>query len=304
MRGETFCQADDEHDDEGGATVGETYGATIAKRRLARRLGELRIASGHTANQVCDRLNWGRGKVGRFEANNWVRPEMSDIRDLLRIYGVSETETSELQELAILARERPWWRDYSDIFDNEYPGYEEDAARILSYTPMVVPGLLQTPAYMEAQMRLGTRASSWRNRAIGARLRRQTILDRDNGDAPQVVVVLTEAALRYRWGTLAERRAQIDHLIEMNERSNIDLRLLRFEDGLHPGMCGPIHIFDFPNDEPSLAYVETDFMLQEVSAAADVEGYTGIFTDAHAVALEATATTAHLKQLAETLESE
>jgi hypothetical protein len=47
----------------------DAYGATVAKRRLSRRLAELRGASGYTANHVCDILNWGRGKVGRFEAN-------------------------------------------------------------------------------------------------------------------------------------------------------------------------------------------------------------------------------------------
>ena len=102
----------------------DAYGATVAKRRLSRRLAELRLASGHTANHVCDILNWGRGKVGRFEANQWKRPEMSDIRDLLRIYGVDGTEGEDLEELAIRARARPWWRDYSDIFENEFPGFE------------------------------------------------------------------------------------------------------------------------------------------------------------------------------------
>ena len=61
----------------------DAYGATIAKRRLSERLGELRLGTGYTANHVCDILNWGRGKVGRFEANQWKRPEMSDVRDLI-----------------------------------------------------------------------------------------------------------------------------------------------------------------------------------------------------------------------------
>ena len=87
----------------------DAYGATVAKRRLASRLTELRQASGHTANHVCDLLNWGRGKVGRFEANQWKRPEMSDIRDLARVYGVGEAEAEELEQLAAHARARPWW---------------------------------------------------------------------------------------------------------------------------------------------------------------------------------------------------
>src|SRR5437667_11617456 len=117
----------------------DAYGATIAKRRLARRLAELRVASGYTANHVCDILNWGRGKVGRFEANQWKRPEMSDIRDLLRIYDVEEGEREKLEELAIQARARPWWRDYSDIVENEFPRVETDARRIRVSIPLVLP---------------------------------------------------------------------------------------------------------------------------------------------------------------------
>ncbi len=130
----------------------DAYGATVAKRRLSRSLAELRTESGHTANHVCDILNWGRGKVGRFEANQWKRPEMSDIRDLLRIYGVDSAAAEDLEDLAIRARARPWWRDYTDIFENEFPGFENDAERIRVCMPLVVPGLLQTQDYAEAFM--------------------------------------------------------------------------------------------------------------------------------------------------------
>ena len=128
----------------------DAYGATIAKRRLSHRLSELRVASGYTANHVCDILNWGRGKVGRFEANQWKRPEMSDVRDLLRIYGVTGSEGEEVEELAVRARARPWWRDFPEIFDSEFPGYENDASTIRAFMPLILPGLLQTPAYIES----------------------------------------------------------------------------------------------------------------------------------------------------------
>src|SRR5256885_13911726 len=100
----------------------EAYGSTVAKRRLSRRLLQLRVQSGYTANHVCDMLNWGRGKVGRLEANQWKRPQMSDIRDLLPIYDVDEGEREQLHALAIQARARPRWRDYPDIFPHEFPG--------------------------------------------------------------------------------------------------------------------------------------------------------------------------------------
>ena len=66
-----------------------------AKRRLSQRLTEGRLRTGYTANHACDILNWGRGKAGRFEANQWKRPEMSDIRDLIRIYGIEGREKEE-----------------------------------------------------------------------------------------------------------------------------------------------------------------------------------------------------------------
>jgi len=82
----------------------DAHGATVAKRRLSRQLLQLRVKSGYTANHVCDMLNWGRGKVGRFEANQWKRPEMSDIRDLLRVYSVDPAERDEIEDLAIRSR--------------------------------------------------------------------------------------------------------------------------------------------------------------------------------------------------------
>jgi len=279
------------------------YGATVAKRRLARRLAELRIKNGYTANQVCDKLNWGRGKVGRFEANAWKRPEMSDIRDLLRIYEVTESERQDLEDLAVLARGRAWWREYGDVFgDNEYPGYETDAARISVYMPLILPGLLQTVAYIEAQMRVGTQSEAWRRRALEARLRRQEILDRTDGTTPELIAVLTEASLMYRWGTKAERRAQVAHLVEMSRRPGIELRLLRFADGLHPGMSSLISIFDFPGDEPGVVYLENDVAMEEVNDLEVVEGYAAMFNRIREAALSVPATTAHLKRLAETLE--
>ncbi len=280
----------------------DAYGSTVAKRRLSRRLAELRMASGHTANHVCDILNWGRGKVGRFEANQWKRPEMSDIRDLLRIYGVDPVGAGELEELAVRARARPWWRDYSEIFENEFPGFENDAARIRVFMPLVLPGLLQSQDYAEAHLRAGPRSLAWRRKALETRQRRQEILDRTDGTAPQLVAVITEASLMYHWGSKPERREQIEQLLEMSRRPRIELRIQRFADGPPLGLLSPVNIFDFPVDEPSLVYTETDAAIQEVSNASQVSTYAESFKRALEGALEPPATQSYLEHLAEQLE--
>jgi transcriptional regulator with XRE-family HTH domain len=280
----------------------EAYGATVAKRRLSRRLLQLRVQSGYTANHVCDMLNWGRGKVGRFEANQWKRPEMSDIRDLLRIYNVDEGEREQLEELAIQARARPWWRDYSDIFENEFPGFENDASRIRVFMPLVLPGLLQIQDYAEAFMRIGPRPPSWRRKVLDTRLRRQEILSRPGDTAPTLTAVITEASLRYQWGSRTDRRDQIEHLIDMGRRPNIDLRIQRFTDGPPPGLMSAINIFDFAEAEPSIAFTETDFAVVEVNDPDQVSRYIQSFEKAVDGALEPSDTAIYLRQLADQLE--
>ncbi len=280
----------------------DAYGATIAKRRLSRRLAELRVATGYTANHVCDILNWGRGKVGRFEANQWKRPELSDIRDLLRIYDAPAGVQDELEELATRARARPWWRDYPEIFDNEFPGFENDATRIRVFMPLILPGLLQTPAYVESLMRAGSRPPAWRERALQTRLRRQEILDRASAAAPKLSAVITEASLMYRWGSRADRYEQVIHLAAMSSRANIELRIQRFIDGPYPGMHSMINIFGYPDGEPNLVYMETDYAIEEVSSAESVNTYVQAFGRASEAALEPADTAVFLRQLAEQLE--
>ncbi|MBO0806867.1 MAG: helix-turn-helix domain-containing protein [Actinobacteria bacterium] len=280
----------------------EAYGATIAKRRLARRLAQLRVKSGYTANHVCDVLNWGRGKVGRFEANQWKRPEMSDIRDLLRIYPVTDDEREEIEQLAIKSRARPWWREYTDIFENEFPGYENDATRIRVFMPLVMPGLLATTDYSEAILRRGGMPPLRQRKTLETRRRRQEILERADGTAPRLTAVITEASLMYQWGVKTDRRDQIEHLIELSRRDNIELRIQRFADGPPVGAHSMVNIFGFADGEPSLIFVETDYTIQEVSDKAEVKSYVEAFGRACDAALEPHDTVFYLKSMAEQLE--
>jgi transcriptional regulator with XRE-family HTH domain len=280
----------------------DAYGATIAKLRLARKLTELRLEAGYTANHVCDMLNWGRGKVGRFEANQWKRPEMSDIRDLLRFYEADDACTREIEDLAMRARVRPWWRDYADIFENEFPGFEADATRIRVFFPLVIPGLLQTPDYIDALMRSSGKPPAWRRRAAEARLRRQQILERDKSTMPVLQAVIAEASLLYRWGSRAERQGQLLHLAEIGQRSGIQLHLQRFADGPPPGLFSAVQIFDYDGGQSSLVFTETDHGIQEVTDAEYVNSYIEAFDRAVDMALEPPDTAAYLKQLSERLE--
>ena len=168
--------------------------------------------------------------------------------------------------------------------------------------PLVLPGLLQTPAYTEALMRSGPRPPAYRRKAVESRLRRQEILDRKDGSAPMVSAVITEASLLYRWGLREDRREQIEHLVTVSARRNVQLHIQRFEDGPPTGIVSMVNIFGFRDDEPSLVFVETDYSVEEVSKPESVRGYIESFERARDAALEPADTTAYLEHLAKRME--
>jgi transcriptional regulator with XRE-family HTH domain len=283
----------------------DVYGAIVAKRRLAARLAVLRVRAGLSLNEASDKLGWSRGRLDRYERNEWRLPDASHVRDLARIYAATDDERAELEDLGSQARERVWWRAYEDVFGkgNEFAGFENDAARISVYMPLVLPGLVQTPAYARALLDVGPWPPAWRERALAARLRRQQILARADGTAPRLVAVITEAALMYRWGTPQDRRAQAAHLAQASRRPGTELRMLRFADGPHPGMSSVINIFDFPDDQdPSLVYLENDTGIQEVTRPDEVRAYRDTFTRIRDAALTPAATRAYLDTLSDTQE--
>jgi Domain of unknown function (DUF5753)/Helix-turn-helix domain len=285
------------------------YGATVAKWRLSRRLIAMRQRTGLSTPQVDAKLHWERGRLQRIQSNRWSLPDISTVRDLLRFYNASDKEQEEAIDLALHARTRLWWREYlgdskdkNRVFENEFPGFENDAHRITIYLPLVIPGLLQTPAYMQALLQAGMKPPAWRKRAMEARLRRQQILERTDGTAPRLTAVITEASLMYHVGSKADRRNQIDHMASMSQRPNVDLRLIRFEDGPQPGMCGPINIFDFPDDEdPSIVFMETDTSIREVTGSEEARAYIDALARVRSGSLAPAATTVYLERLADTL---
>jgi Domain of unknown function (DUF5753) len=167
--------------------------------------------------------------------------------------------------------------------------------------PLVLPGLLQTAAYVEAFMRAGLRSPAWRRRALETRLRRQEVLGRSDGTAPKLSAVITEASLMYRWGSKADRREQVEHLLDAASRPNVELRIQRFADGPPVGMHSMVNILDFPG-EPALVYLETDYVIEEVSNTESVNSYIQSFGRAVDAALEPVDTAAFLKDQAEQLE--
>ena len=59
--------------------IDKAYGATVAKRRLSRRLAEMREEAQLKPNEVDDQLGWKRGKLARIERSELSRREAAKL---------------------------------------------------------------------------------------------------------------------------------------------------------------------------------------------------------------------------------
>jgi len=87
----------------------------------------------------------------------------------------------------------------------------------------------------------------------------------------------------------------------MSRRRDIALRIQRFDDGPPTGLS-MVNILGFPDDEPPIVFVETDYSVEEVSGANTVHGYIQSFERACDAALEPEDTTVYLEKLAKRME--
>lgn len=95
--------------------------------------------------------------------------------------------------------------------------------------------------------------------------------------APQLWVVLDEAALSRPFGPPHVMRAQLEHLLEMSELPNVTLQVLPFRFGGHAAAGGPFTILRFAEpDLPDIVYLEQLTGALYLDKRSDVENYLAV----------------------------
>ncbi|MFF4865022.1 helix-turn-helix domain-containing protein [Streptomyces sp. NPDC001231] len=227
---------------------------------LGSQLRRLREARGITREAAGYSIRASESKISRMELGR-VSFKTRDVEDLLTLYGITdEVERTSLLSLAKEANVAGWWRSYSDVLPSWFPTYvglEGAASLIRVYEVQFVHGLLQTEAYARAVVRRGMQGASEADveRRVALRMERQKHLVSEN--APDLRIVLDEAALRRPYGDRDVMRGQLQHLIEISERPNVRLQVMPFSFGGHAGESGAFTILSFPESDLSdVVYLE------------------------------------------------
>jgi transcriptional regulator with XRE-family HTH domain len=255
-------------------------GQRVVRRTLGRRLTRLRVANGKSRREVAEaRLGISEPTLHRIETGK-VPVTAANVRALCWLYGVDQSVTDALAELALGTSQEEWW-DASPVIPDWfklYVGLEASASRICTYDGEIVPGELQTEQYALAVFGAEQQADAEAaNRHVTLRMQRQkTLFSRT--PAPRLVTVLGEGVLTRPVGGKAVLDAQIEHLRRTAERGHVEIRVLPFSAGAHAAMAGAFRILDFDDpDDPDTVYLESHVGALYLEEQHEVDEYRRIF---------------------------
>lgn len=222
---------------------------TVGRRGLGGELRALRGSKRLSCKKVADQLGWQASKISRMETGKQgIRVE--DVASLLVVYGITGEKRARLLAMAERANEPGWWETSGGLPDESRTmiQLEAETTRILDFEPLLVPGLLQTPDYTRAVMKIGGVPDPDVEVRVAARMGRQAILSRD--DPPRLHAIVDEMVLRRAMGSPRTMARQLRHLAAATAEPNVKLQVLPLALGGHPGLGGSFVLMDFAHAKP------------------------------------------------------
>ncbi|MFF7644370.1 Scr1 family TA system antitoxin-like transcriptional regulator [Streptomyces canus] len=200
-----------------------------AREALGKRLREIRKDSGLTARELASRAGWHESKCSRIE-NGRTTPSDEDLSVYTQHCGASD------QTADLIATARNIEGAYVEWRRMERSGLRRAQESVIplwertrhfrAYSSWLIPGPLQTRAYIEALL------TSIRDRrslpddleaAVQVRVDKQSVL---HEGGRRFAVILEESVLRHRIGGAETMAGQLGHLLSLATLPNISLGIV------------------------------------------------------------------------------
>ncbi|GIF25914.1 transcriptional regulator with XRE-family HTH domain [Actinoplanes tereljensis] len=271
----------------------ERANSTVPRRQLGRFLRQQRESAGKTIKVAAEYMECSTQKLWRIEKGA-VPVRGPEVKMLCDFYGTDAGVTEALVSLAKETKARGWWQSYNDVVMPDwfelYVGLEGAAARIRTFEPQVVPGLLQAPSYMEAVMRADTPQFTDTEVLAGIKIKqqRQGLLSRHFPPPPHLEVIVSEAVLLASTDIPGAMQQQLWHLLKANEEKKASVRVLPLTAGLHRASgTGKFTILEFPSSpngdggaqEPPTVYSDSVTGALYLDKANEIEAYEQVWND-------------------------
>lgn len=180
-----------------------------------------------------------------------------EVAALLRFYGVRVEDVERTVTLAGRADHGTWWAPFGEVLPDwfkTFVGLEGLATHQFEYADKVLPGQVQTADYATALLGDSMHIPKMDlAQSVRARMARQRIAE---SDTPlQLSAVVEEAALDRPVGGPRVMREQLEHLLALMERDNVEFQVIPTRVAVHDGLPGSFIVLDFA-EARGIAYVE------------------------------------------------
>jgi transcriptional regulator with XRE-family HTH domain len=200
---------------------------TTPREQLANVLRQSRLDAGYDSHgTLAKKLNVSRPVITRAE--NAAHPVPSDAV-LAAWAGVTGVALDTLTDLARRAKSGTpdWFMSYRQA--------EAQASILRCWSPLLVPGLLQTESYMRVVLSVEDYSAEELDDLVSARLERQSVIGR-----AFLTAIIDQHVLQRLIGSPAVMAEQTAHLADLAERPRIALHVI--PEGTNVGLWGALYL--------------------------------------------------------------
>ncbi len=254
------------------------------RARLAAALKDARASAGISGTEAATRTGISQSKISKLE-RGLLLPSPEDVTALARAYRMPRAERTALNALASDLKEAAsakivLARGMAEM-QRRIGQLEAASTHIFGFQPFMVPGLLQTDAYMRQvfgnpppqEEDDATQVDD----AATARHQRQGVLD---DETKQVELIVTEGALRWHVGSPDLMAEQLDHITDQVQRPNLHLGFIPWST---PVTIFPLHGFHLYDSEAAI--VGTLTATASLTSGGDIATYRDMATALREVAV-------------------
>lgn len=247
---------------------------------------------------AAEALECGQPKISQIEnGKRGIRP--LDLTTLLNLYGVTdEQQRANLKRLAKEIHKVDWWSSQGPLLHEtlrDYLTLESDSQLSRMFEPVVIPGLLQTEAYMR-EVFSAVEPLEKAESLVEMRLKRKHLLEESHDF--QLRTVIDTPALHRIGGGPTVVREQLEHLLEAGRHRNITIQILPLDATLPMEQYVPCTIFELRGEPPVeviwLEHMSGGTLLEQKG---DIQRYAKAWDDLTAAALSPSASRTYIREL-------
>lgn len=210
-----------------------------ARHMFGAELRRKREEAGMSLESLGAVIRYSKSSLARYEtAESMIPPDLPALLDAA--FGTSDGWFGKLYALAV--------REFHPVGFHRMLELEARCRLIEEYSGQLVPGLVQTAGYARGLFEVHNPKDSpeENEERVRTRLGRRLLLDGEH--APDVWLILDEAALRCHYGTPEDMREQFTYLIDNIETRNLVIQVLPFSFSGNAMAGGSTKLMTLEND--------------------------------------------------------